>query len=185
MPDRFTFRAATTADLGTIADNLVAGFATYRAWADVTWKPPDRLEMLTALLQRFSRDGSWSVIAFDRSEPAGHATARPERDIDEQPVAGVARLTHLFVREQYWGSGVADELHARIVDGMSQRGFVAGRLWTPAGQARARAFYARRGWRLTGAHDLRNELGMELLEYELEPLALRPQRPKIADNSLS
>jgi GNAT superfamily N-acetyltransferase len=179
VPGRvITFRAATTADLGTIADNLVAGFATYRSWADVNWRPPDRLEMLTALLQRFSRDGSWSVVAFDGSEPAGHATARPERDRDEQPVEGVARLTHLFVREQYWGSGVADELHARIVDGMAERGFGAGRLWTPAGQARARAFYERRGWRLTGERDPTNELGMELLEYELKPLALTPARPR-------
>jgi GNAT superfamily N-acetyltransferase len=173
-----TFRAATTADLGTIADNLVAGFATYRSWADVKWKPPDRLEMLTALLQRFSRDGSWSVVAFDGSEPAGHATARPERDGDQQPVPGVARLTHLFVREQYWGSGVADDLHAQIVDGMAQRGFVAGRLWTPAGQARARAFYERSGWRLTGARDLTNELGLELLEYELAPLVPTPARER-------
>jgi GNAT superfamily N-acetyltransferase len=179
VPGRvITFRAATTADLGTIADNLVAGFATYRSWADVNWRPPDRLEMLTALLQRFSRDGSWSVVAFDGSEPAGHATARPERDRDEQPVEGVARLTHLFVREQYWGSGVADGLHARIVDGMAERGFGAGRLWTPAGQARARAFYERRGWRLTGERDPTNELGMELLEYELKPLALTPARPR-------
>ena len=171
-----TYRAATTADLGTIADNLVAGFATYRSWSDAKWRPPDRLEMLTALLQRFSRDGSWSVIAFDGQEPAGHATARPERDDDDQAVEGVARLTHLFVRQQYWGSGIADELHTQIVDGMAQRGFGAGRLWTPTGQGRARAFYERNGWRLTGACDPTNELGMELLEYALEPLPPRPDR---------
>jgi GNAT superfamily N-acetyltransferase len=140
--------------------------------------------MLTALLQRFSRDGSWGVLAFDGSEPAGHATARPER-AGEQPIEGVARLAHLFVREQYWGSGVADELHARIVDGMAQRGFDAGRLWTPTGQARARAFYERRGWRITGAGDPTNELGVELLEYELEPLRPSLDPPNIVEDPAS
>jgi GNAT superfamily N-acetyltransferase len=174
---RFTFRAATTADLGTIADNLVAGFMTYRSWADVRWKPPDRLEMLTGLVQRFPRDGSWAVIAFEGREPVGHAAARPEHAGDVRPLGGLARLAHLFVREPYWGSGVAHELHAHIVDGMAQRGFEGARLWTPAGQARARAFYARHGWRPTGASDPSNELGVELLEYELEPLSLTPPTP--------
>jgi GNAT superfamily N-acetyltransferase len=173
----FSFRAATTADLGTIADNLVAGFETYRSWAAVRWKPPDRLEMLTGLLQRFPRDGSWGVMAFEGRQPVGHATARPEHDGDEQPLGDIARLAHLFVRKEYWGCGVADELHARIVEGMAQRGFDSARLWTPAGQARARAFYARRGWRPTGATDPSNELGVELLEYELEPLLTQATPP--------
>jgi GNAT superfamily N-acetyltransferase len=170
MTGRFSLRPATAADLGTIADNLLAGFETYRPWAGVAWSPPDRLEMLTALLQRFSRDGSWCVLASERGAPAGHATARPERDDDEQPLAGVARLTHLFVRQPYWGTGVADELHAAIVEAMVQRGFGSACLWTPTGQARARAFYARHGWRATGAVDPANELGLELVEYVLEPL---------------
>jgi GNAT superfamily N-acetyltransferase len=117
------------------------------------------------------------VIALEGPEPVGHAAARPEHAGDVRPLGGLARLTHLFVREQYWGSGVADELHAHIVDGMAQRGFEGARLWTPAGQARARAFYARRGWRPTGASDPSNELGVELLEYELEPLSPTPPTP--------
>jgi len=171
VSSRFTVRPATRADLGILADNLVHGFSSYRRWAPVTWSAPNRLEMLTALLQRFERDGSWCLVAFEGSEPVGHATARPERDADERLRASVARLTHLFVRETYWGSGIANTLHAGIVGGMVQRGFASARLWTPEGQARARAFYERRGWKPTGAHDSVNELGLELVEYALDPLA--------------
>jgi len=166
--DRFTVRPATSADLGMLADNLVDGFSSYRRWAPVTWSAPERLEMLTALLQRFSRDGSWCVAGWEGREPVGHATARPERDAEEHDVEGVARLTHLFVREPYWGSGIAGLLHDAIVDGMAQRGFTAAVLWTPEGQARARAFYLRSGWQETGARDPVNELGLELLEYRLD-----------------
>ena len=79
MSDRFTIRPATTADLGTIADSLVAGLSTYRGWTPIGWNPPGRTEMLIGLLQRFPHDGSWAHVAHERSEPAGHISLRPER----------------------------------------------------------------------------------------------------------
>jgi GNAT superfamily N-acetyltransferase len=162
----FTVREGERRDLGMMADNLEEGFDTYRTWAEVGWTPPSRVEMLLGMMQRFTKDGSWSVVAFtDEGEAAGHATARPEVDEHDQPRPGVARLTHLFVRRRFWGSGVADLLHERILAGMGSRGFGSARLWTPVGQARARAFYERHGWRPTGALDPVNDLRLELLEY--------------------
>ena len=165
----FTIRAGSRHDLGVMADNLEEGFGTYRSWAAPGWQPPSRVEMLLGMMQRFTKDGSWCVVAFtDEDEAAGHATARPELDEHGRPLPDLARLTHLFVRRRFWGTGVADQLHERIVAGMCERGFASACLWTPVGQARARAFYERNGWRPTGALDPENDLRLELLEYVLE-----------------
>lgn len=165
----FTVRAAGRHDLGMMADNLEQGFGSYRSWAAATWEPPSRTEMLLGMMQRFTKDGSWSVVAFaDGGRPAGHGAARPEAGEDDAPRADVARLTHLFVRRDFWGSGVADLLHDELLAGMAQRGFSSACLWTPTGQARARAFYERNGWRLSGAVDPANDLQLELVEYVRE-----------------
>lgn len=164
-----TIRSGSLHDVGMLADDLEEGFATYRTWAPAGWEPPTRVEMLLGMTQRFVRDGCWCVVALsDDGAHAGHATARAERDDAGGPRPGVARLTHLFVRRRFWGSGVADLLHDRVLGAMRQRGFGAACLWTPVGQARARAFYERRGWRPSGAVDPDNDLGLSLLEYVRE-----------------
>ncbi|MDP2711062.1 MAG: GNAT family N-acetyltransferase [Solirubrobacteraceae bacterium] len=168
MSERFTIRPATTSDLGTIADSLVAGLSTYRGWTPMAWNPPLRTEMLVGLLQRFRRDGSWAHVAFEGSEPAGHISLRPDRDAGDAPRPDVALLTQLFVREQYWGSGLAVQLHDLGVADMKQRGFSSGRLLVASGHGRARRFYERSGWRATGELETSGELGLELAEYLLE-----------------
>lgn len=164
----FKIRDATRQDLSTIADTLALGFESYRRWTPSGWQPPERSAMLLGLLHRFQQDGSWCLIASDGDAPAGHVTVRPEQDAEGAQSETVARVTHLFVREPLWGSGLADQLHDLAVAGMVARGFASSCLWTPVGQARARAFYRRRGWRETGALDRENELELELLEYVLE-----------------
>lgn len=167
MGAEFTIRPARSADLGTIADNLVEGLATYRGWSPAPWSPPARTELLLGLLQRFPRDGSWGHVAFCGTEPAGHVVIRPDRDENEQPRRHVALLTQLFVREPHWGSGVAQQLHAIGIAGMTERGFTLGRLLVANGHRRAEAFYARQGWTSTGRLETSRELGLELAEYVL------------------
>jgi GNAT superfamily N-acetyltransferase len=53
----------------------------------------------------------------------------------------------LFVRPSHWGTPVARDLHAAMVEAAAGRGFTGLRLFTPAGQRRARRFYEREGWR--------------------------------------
>ncbi len=165
----FTVRAGARHDLGMMADNLEQGFGSYRSWASAEWEPPTRIEMLLGMMQRFTRDGSWSVVAFaDGGRPAGHGAARAELGEDDASRTDVARLTHLFVRRDFWGTGVADLLHDELLAGMVERGFVSACLWTPAGQARARAFYERNGWKASGRLDPENDLQLELMEYVRE-----------------
>lgn len=168
MSERVEIRPATSSDLGTIADNLVAGLATYRLWTPVGWNPPQRTEMLVGLLQRFPRDGSWAQVAFVGGEPAGHVSVRPDRDADGAQRSDVALLTQLFVGKEHWGSGLAVRLHELAVAGMVQRGFVGGRLLVAGAHGRARAFYEREGWRATGELEESGEIGLELAEYVLD-----------------
>lgn len=167
MRDALTIRAARTSDLGTIADNLVAGLSTYRGWTPVAWNPPARTEMLIALLQRFPRDGSWAHVAFVGSQPAGHIMFRPDRDAAGEPRSDRALLTQLFVREPHWGSGLAQQLHALGVTDVVERGFASARLLVACGHLRAQAFYARQGWEPTGKLETSGELGLQLAEYVL------------------
>ncbi len=166
---KFTVREGARHDLSAMADNLEAGFSSYRSWASSRWEPPSRVEMLLGMMQRFQHDGSWSFVGFADNEPAGHVTSRPEVDEQELPKPGVTRMTHLFLRRDYWGSGLADLLYRRMLDSMVERGYTKATLWTPVGAARARAFYARRDWQPTGATEpADNGLGLELMEYSLE-----------------
>ena len=162
----FTIRPATRQDLTTITDVLVEGFSTYRRWSPIGWEPPTRAAMLLGLMHKFGKDGSWSLLAFKDGDPAGQASARPERDPDGEVVAGMARLTQLFILEKHWGSGLAVELHELVLEGMREREYDRACLWAAVGQERARAFYEREGWVATGQLDPESELGLELMEYE-------------------
>ena len=164
---RFVVREGTRSDLSGMADNLMEGFASYRTWTRGGWELPARTEMLLGMMQRFTRDGSWSYVGFADNVPAGHVTARPELDEHDAPIAGVSRITHLFVRREHWGSGLANTLHERMLDSMRERGYSSAVLWTPVGAARARAFYTRRGWEETGELEPESDLGLELMEYRL------------------
>jgi GNAT superfamily N-acetyltransferase len=165
----FRIREATRQDTTTLADILVEGFSTYRRWSPIGWEPPSRAAMLLGLMHKFGNDGSWALLAFaPDGNPAGQATAKPERDPEGELRPGVTRLTQLFVLEKHWGSGLAVQLHDLILAGMRERGFELACLWAAVGQSRARAFYEREGWRATGQLDPENELGLELIEYELK-----------------
>lgn len=164
----FVVREGTRSDLSGMADNLMEGFASYRTWTPQDWELPARTEMLLGMMQRFSHDGSWCFVGFAQNVPAGHVTARPELDEDGAPVAGVCRITHLFVRREHWGTGLADTLHDTMIASMRERDHARAVLWTPEGAGRARAFYARHGWLQTGALEPESDLGLDLVEYALD-----------------
>jgi len=164
----FVVRPGSRSDIGGMADNLMEGFGSYRTWTKGEWELPARTEMLLGMMQRFTKDGSWCFVGFHDHQPAGHVMARPELDSDGAPLADICRVTHLFVRRHFWGSGLADTLHDTMIESMLERGYTASVLWTPVGAARARAYYAKKGWQETGALEPESDLGLELLEYRLE-----------------
>ena len=72
----------------------------------------------------------------------------------EQPV-GVVLVTAewlegLYVVPEYWGTGVAGELHDRALEVVRELGSARCHLWVLEDNARARRFYERRGWQEDG-----------------------------------
>jgi GNAT superfamily N-acetyltransferase len=163
----FATRRATLDDVPVLTETQRAGFEGYAAFSPRGWTPPSHEAEAIGIRERLAQPDAWCVIAHDGDAVAGHVgflgarALRGEREL----VAGLAHLWGLFVREPYWGSGLAPRLLAMAVAEASARGHRAMRLFTPAGQARARAFYEREGWTTDGVERFEPMLGLDLVEY--------------------
>ena len=153
-----TTRLARPADAATVARTAHLGIETYRSFAPRGWEPhapPHHVERLTESL----RDRrTWALLADVAGEPAAHVAMFP----DWRP-GGAIYLWHLFVRPAWWGSGLASDLHDAFVAEARVRGYRHARLHTPAGNARARRFYDRRGWRTSAPPE--TWIGLPVIEY--------------------
>ena len=157
-------RNAVAGDAERLIALMAEGFEGYRSFAPPDWEP--EMPPVSAYAARLAAETTFCLLAEDGeggvaghvgflpSELAGHPGAEP----------GLAHLWQLFVRPAYWGTGLAAELLGRAVAEAAARGFVAMRLYTPAGQARARRFYEREGFALVGPR-VDERLGLEIVEY--------------------
>jgi GNAT superfamily N-acetyltransferase len=89
----------------------------------------------------------------------------PEVVERDAPIPRLAHLWMLFVRRQWWGTGLAKDLLRLAIVEASGRDYARMRLYTPAGQARARAFYEREGWSTDGEARFEPMLALDLVEY--------------------
>jgi GNAT superfamily N-acetyltransferase len=165
----FEIRRATLDDVAALAETQRLAFEGYATFAGPGWSPPSPEIEAVAIRERLGQPDAWCVIAHDGSAVAGHVgfLAARTRDAEQAVIPRLAHLWALFVREPYWGSGLARRLHAMAVEEARARGYLGMRLFTPAGQARARAFYDREGWDTDGTTWLEPMLGLELVEYDL------------------
>jgi GNAT superfamily N-acetyltransferase len=91
-------------------------------------------------------------------------------------LVGNGLLYRLFVREAAWGTGVGSALHDAALEALRELGAKTATLWCLAGNERARIFYERRGWRLTGDETRVPYPPHPLdLRYEIELDVQRPQ----------
>jgi predicted N-acetyltransferase YhbS len=149
-------RVAEPGDAEAIVETVQGSFEGYRTFAPPGWVPPEERRHLDAMREQPVHTDTFCRVAEVEGEPAGHVWVRPVVGADPVDL----HLRYLFVRPLFWGTGVARDLHAAAVEHIGER---SARLFTPAGQARARRFYEREGWRLIDVGDFAN-FGMDVAE---------------------
>ncbi len=172
MPPLST-RLATVADLDILVADVQAGFDSYVEFAPLGWMAPDAFADTSFMAELLADRDTWALLALSGSEPLGHIAFTPSRQrtagkpwANSPSTPGLAHLWQLFVLPEWWGQGVAPLLHEAAIAEIRDRGYQAVRLYTPSLHARARRFYERRGWRVTG--ELWNDLlTLMLTEYQL------------------
>jgi diamine N-acetyltransferase len=156
-------RPATPDDARLLAEVAAPGFASYRAFGPPSYVPPT-VEFDAALLREaLERPEYWCRIAEDDEGPLGQV-GFSRQEIEP----GLVHFQRLFLLRRAWGSGLASHLMGLAVEEMRTQGFLLARLFTPAGQERARRFYEREGWRVHGEPFPETRLGeLPVVEYRL------------------
>jgi len=160
----FDMRPASEADAEAINAVFIAGFESFRTFAPPRWQPPE--PTIEHTRERLRRPGSLGIVATAGAEVIGvglHSSGN-EPHPDGVGVEGLAHVGAVFVAEPWWGRGVATALLAALVANMRAAGYREARLYTPAGQARARAFYAREGWYELAGPSPALGLGLDVVE---------------------
>jgi diamine N-acetyltransferase len=161
------FRALEDGDIEAVAELVADAFAGYRTFAPAGWQPPLASEEVRRLRRSIVEPGFWGELAFDGQTLVGDALFVPAEHYSFRPAPdpSFAHLSHLFVEQEYWGSGVAVQLLAHATDAAAALGFAGMRLFVAVGQARARRFYAREGFVAVG-EPFEFGLGLPALEYQ-------------------
>jgi GNAT superfamily N-acetyltransferase len=99
-------------------------------------------------------------VAEDAGAVAGQIGTVPARG--GRPAGHVWML---FVREPWWGTGLASRLVGVAEADGRERGWTELALQTPSEHARARRFYEREGWSTDGEPQYEPALGLVLVTY--------------------
>lgn len=162
-PGAFQLRPAVRDDAPAMAAITAEGFETYRSFTPDGWKPwrPTAAETR----ERFWQAGAWAVVAESEGAVIGVGGYVAGREGRVGPVIpGLGHVAAVFVTEPRWGTGVATALLERLIEHMRDAGYEEARLYTPVGQARARAFYAREGWFEVPGVLPAPEIGLDMVE---------------------
>jgi GNAT superfamily N-acetyltransferase len=159
------FRVADADDAPVVAGAVVEAFEGYRSFAPAGWEPPALEREIERLRPLLGGDDLWCVVAEREGRVVAHSSFQSARtSIAPAEEGQLAHLRALFVDREWWGRGLAGTLHSMALEEAGRGGFTSIRLFTPAGQARARRFYEREGWELT-REPFENQLGLPVVEY--------------------
>jgi GNAT superfamily N-acetyltransferase len=169
-------RRGTVDDVDTILANVQSGFDSYVAFAPLGWVAPDATVGRDRTGERLADPRTWAMLALSGGSPVGHIAFVPGRersageprraDAERELIPALCHLWQLFVLPEWWGRGVAPLLHDAATGVMRAQGYARARLLTPSLHARARRFYERRGWTVTG-EEWSEDLTLMLTEYRL------------------
>lgn len=160
-------RPVEAGDAAAMVDLVNSCFEEYRGFAPAGWEPPGGDGAVERVEAALLRGGSGGAVAEADGAHAGHAMwipaiSAPHYECDDP---STAYLSQLFLSREHRGTGLAARLLDWAVDGARGLGYREMRLLTPAGQARARAFYGREGWSELGDWGVHPELRLALVEY--------------------
>ena len=156
----WSLRRAGPDDAATMHQTVAIGFEGYRAFAPPGWHPPDPVAEQARLRDHLADPATWALVAAQSEQPAGHVGFFPQPGAD-----GSAHLWQLFVRPGWWGTGLARELLRLAVQAARAQRCERMRLFTPEGQARARAFYEREGFEAVGPAAFEPKIGFQVVQY--------------------
>ena len=161
-----SMRRASVGDAEALARGVVEGVADYPAFAPPGWSGPTYEEELAHHRDDLRQEHFHCIVAELDGAIAGQITvvpaARAGNPVDD-PALGHVR--NLFVDRAQWGSGLTGRLHEAALADARERGFAQLRLFVATGQARARAFYEREGWRPAGDPFDDPVPGLRMVEY--------------------
>jgi len=105
--------------------------------------PPDLYEFPAGAIRAdwvstLTNPDAETYIAFEDDEAVGVVSVN-------QGVLGT-----LYVLPEFWSRGVGSRLHDRALDRLRETNVAEASLWTLTENHRARTFYEKRGWSLTG-----------------------------------
>lgn len=160
MPE---IRPARRDDLPELIETARQAFETYRAWTPRGWDPPGTELHAMGLRGRMRERGSLCLVAEAEGMLAGQVGTVPARG---EP--GTGHVWMLFLREAWWGTGLAATLLDAALDDARSRGMARMRLQTPSAHARARRFYEREGWTSDSEPIYEPMLGLVLVTYRRE-----------------
>jgi GNAT superfamily N-acetyltransferase len=96
--------------------------------------------------------------------PVGVVVAGPD---PEDPLVG--HLARLYVAPELWGRRIGTRLYDAAMAALVEAGFPAATLWVLERNTKARSWYERRGWRLSGARKtLFAPTGIDDVGYRLD-----------------
>jgi GNAT superfamily N-acetyltransferase len=161
-------RRATVADAEPLAHGVVTGVEDYPSFAP-GWRGPTMAAEVAHLQAELAKEHVHCIVAVQDGRVAGQITVLPAAQAPH-PVRdpGLAHVSNLFVRKDHWGSGLARRLHAAAVEHARDQGYQQLRLYVAEGQARARRFYEREGWRPVGPPFDDPGPGLPMVEYRLD-----------------
>ena len=141
-------RRATQTDVETIASVHVA-----------TWRACYRNLIPEEFLARLSaqdREPGWRklidtagrtiFVCRPQRQTVGFAACGPTRDVDKD-AALVGELYAIYVLPDFWGEGCGHAMCKRVERVLTSTKFIEANLWVLDGNARARQFYEREGFR--------------------------------------
>jgi GNAT superfamily N-acetyltransferase len=168
--DSVRLRRATIADAEPLALGVIEGVADYPSFAPPGWTAPSLDAELEHLHEALADPDLICLVAEAEGALVGQITLLPAAHAPhpvEDPSLG--HISNLFVRRDHWGTGVAAQLHSGALDAAAARGFKELRLFVAAGQARARRFYEREGWRPASDPFDDPTPGLTMIEYRYRP----------------